>query len=134
MVAIEGKADKICSIRALPVLNPNRTIGEPLFDYLVGAAKQRERDGDADRLGGPEIDKQLDLHHPIRKRRYHLRQGPSAKPAEPTPPLQLLDRLVDLFLEELRRGQGKHLAICLQRLLASARRGERAAKLGIAKG
>jgi len=33
----------------------------PLFDHLVGAAEQRERDGKAERLGGFHIDNQLDF-------------------------------------------------------------------------
>jgi hypothetical protein len=32
-----------------------------LFDHFVGAAKQRQRRGDAERLGGLEVDDQLDL-------------------------------------------------------------------------
>jgi hypothetical protein len=32
-----------------------------LFDHLVGAGQQRERDGDAERIGGPEINDQLDF-------------------------------------------------------------------------
>jgi hypothetical protein len=38
----------------------NRSLGQ-LFDHLVGAAEQRDRHGDAERLGGLEIDNQLDL-------------------------------------------------------------------------
>ncbi len=41
--------------------DPNRTIGEPLFDYRVGAAEQRDWEGEAERLGGPQIDDQLNL-------------------------------------------------------------------------
>src|SRR5215211_5396917 len=32
-----------------------------LFDHLVGAAAQRQRNSDAERLGGLEVDDQLDL-------------------------------------------------------------------------
>jgi hypothetical protein len=32
-----------------------------LFDYLVGAAEQRERHGEPERLGGPQVDDQLDF-------------------------------------------------------------------------
>src|ERR1700756_5016067 len=32
-----------------------------LFDHLVGAAKQIDREGDAERLGGLEIDDELDF-------------------------------------------------------------------------
>jgi hypothetical protein len=32
-----------------------------LFDHLVGAAGQRQRDGDAERLGGLEIEDQFNL-------------------------------------------------------------------------
>jgi hypothetical protein len=32
------------------------------FDHLVGPAEQREREGEAERLGGLEVDNQLDLH------------------------------------------------------------------------
>src|SRR2546430_16628965 len=31
------------------------------FDHLVGAADERERDGEAERLGGRKVDDQLDL-------------------------------------------------------------------------
>ena len=34
---------------------------QPLFDHLVGAAEQRQRNGEAERLGGPEIDGHLDF-------------------------------------------------------------------------
>jgi len=33
----------------------------PSLDHLVGAAKQRERDGEAQRPRSPEVDDQLDL-------------------------------------------------------------------------
>src|SRR5262249_14349210 len=32
------------------------------FDHLVGAAEQRERKGDPERLGGDQVDDQFDLH------------------------------------------------------------------------
>jgi hypothetical protein len=40
--------------------DPKRTLNT-LFDHLVGAAKQRERDGEAECLGGFKVDVQLDL-------------------------------------------------------------------------
>ena len=36
-----------------------------LFDHLVGATKQRERKGDAERLASLEIDYQLDLRNSL---------------------------------------------------------------------
>src|SRR5258708_28691065 len=33
----------------------------PLFDHLVGAAEQRDRNGDAERLGGLEVDDEFHL-------------------------------------------------------------------------
>src|SRR5215813_5444109 len=35
----------------------------PSFDHLVGAGGQRQWDSDAKRLGGLEVNDQLDLHH-----------------------------------------------------------------------
>jgi hypothetical protein len=35
----------------------------PLLDHLVGRRQQRFRDGEAERLGGFEVDHQLDLHY-----------------------------------------------------------------------
>jgi hypothetical protein len=32
-----------------------------LFDHFVGAVEQRQRHGEAERLGGPEIDHQFEL-------------------------------------------------------------------------
>jgi len=40
----------------------NRSKSSPLFDHLVGAADQRQREGDAESLGGLDVDDQLDLH------------------------------------------------------------------------
>jgi hypothetical protein len=34
---------------------------EPSFDHLVGAARHRERHGEPKRLGGLQVDDQLDL-------------------------------------------------------------------------
>src|SRR5258708_7927651 len=43
-------------------LCPSRCSKRPrLFDDLVGACEQRERDGDAERLGGLEVDDEFDL-------------------------------------------------------------------------
>src|SRR3979490_721390 len=36
-------------------------VAKLLFDYLVGGGQERFREGDAERLGGLEIDDQLDL-------------------------------------------------------------------------
>ena len=36
-------------------------LAEPLLDHLVGAAEQRQRNGEAEGLGGPEIDGHLDF-------------------------------------------------------------------------
>ena len=38
-----------------------------LFDHLVGAAEQRKREGDAQRLGRLEVDDQLDFHHLVNR-------------------------------------------------------------------
>jgi hypothetical protein len=32
------------------------------FDHLIGAAEQRNREGEAERLGGFEVEDQLDFH------------------------------------------------------------------------
>src|SRR5437867_3135307 len=40
---------------------PVRKWGVLLFDHLVGTAKQRERKGKTERLGGLEVDDQLDF-------------------------------------------------------------------------
>jgi hypothetical protein len=39
----------------------SRSNAVPLFDDLVGAAEQRQRNGEAERLGSPEIDGHLDF-------------------------------------------------------------------------
>lgn len=38
-----------------------------LFDHLIGAAEQRQRHVDAERLGGLEIDDHLDLGEPLHR-------------------------------------------------------------------
>src|SRR5215216_6920285 len=38
-------------------------IGRPSFDHLVGAADEREREGDAEGFRCLEVDKQLDFRH-----------------------------------------------------------------------
>jgi hypothetical protein len=40
---------------------PEDRSSSTLFDHLVGAGEQRDRDGDAKRLGFLEVDDQLDL-------------------------------------------------------------------------
>ena len=37
------------------------SIGVSLFDHLVGAADQRQRNGEAERLGSLQVDDQLDF-------------------------------------------------------------------------
>ena len=49
------------NIAKLPVLLQSSP-GATLFDYLVGAADERQREGNAKRLGGLEIDDHLVLH------------------------------------------------------------------------
>ena len=47
-----------CDVRFVPLAD----IAPPaLFDHLVGAAEQVERHGEAKRLGGLEVDRQLDF-------------------------------------------------------------------------
>src|SRR5258708_38476644 len=53
--------------RFSPASNPIRALGLPwpsqpaasLFDHLIGAGQQRSRDGEAETLGGLEVDDQL---------------------------------------------------------------------------
>src|SRR5262249_60586724 len=50
-----------------PVFYSNRVLMHrsktaSLFDHLVGAAKQRDREGETERFGGLEIDREFDFH------------------------------------------------------------------------
>ena len=60
----------MCSALADVRFVPKADIGRRLFDHLVGAGKQRLRHGEAERLGGFEIDNQL-----ILGRRLHRQVG-----------------------------------------------------------
>ena len=58
------KADKRANVSVCPLCANSGLMHrskERLFDQLVGAAGQRQRDGDAKRLGGLEVDEQLQL-------------------------------------------------------------------------
>src|SRR5215813_10306563 len=57
MSALPPKAD-MCSATAHVCFGPIADI-ETLFDHLVGATLHRPRHGNAERLGGPEVDDQL---------------------------------------------------------------------------
>ena len=53
--------------RQLPTEEPRVVKGQPRrrpvsFDYLVGTADERQRESNAKRLGGLEIDEHLNLH------------------------------------------------------------------------
>src|SRR5260221_3734866 len=60
----------------------------PLFDHLVGAAEQRDRNGDAERLGGLEIDDEFHLGGLLDRQggRPIARENPSGINTPQTPP------------------------------------------------
>jgi hypothetical protein len=47
--------------RRPPHQDPTSTAARMLLDHLVGTAKERDRNGEAERLGGLHIDNQFDL-------------------------------------------------------------------------
>src|SRR5258708_22494440 len=59
----------------------------PLFDHLVGAAEQRDRNGDAERLGGLEIDDEFHLGGLLDRHvgRLIARENPSGINTQQTP-------------------------------------------------
>jgi hypothetical protein len=40
---------------------PKAPLGHPLLDHLISGRQQRLRDGEAERLGGLEVDDELDF-------------------------------------------------------------------------
>jgi hypothetical protein len=69
------------------------SIAAPLFDHLVGALLQRQRHGEAKRLGGLEVDNQFVLG-----RRLH---GEVGRPLAPEDAVDVAGRLLEQ-VEEIR--------------------------------